>query len=1264
MHEVEFRVLGPFEVLVEGRPLELKRRKQRSLLALLLLHAGEIVSTDRLVDELWAGSPPKAAVGSLQNLVSDLRKALGRDAVVTREPGYVLDVDHDRVDVHRFERLVAQATEGGDAERRSMLLQEALALWRGPPLADLAFEPFAHVEIARLEELRTSAREELIQAELELGRHSKLVGELESLVAEHPLRERLRSQLMLALYRSGRQAEALEAYRRARETLVEELGIEPSPELQRLEHSILRHDPELDVPAQTTSETASPGEERRKSVTILFADIVDSSNLSAQLDPEVLRSIMGRYFDTVRTIVERHAGTVEKFIGDDAMAVFGIPQMHEDDALRAVRAASELREALVVLNEDLERDHALTIQIRIGINTGEVLAGDAASGQTFATGAAVNVAMCLQQAALPGETLVGGVTHALLRDGVRWEPIEPIQAGGSLGALHAFRLLGLEQSAGLRTPTAGRLVGRQEELARLQSAFEASRDERRSRVVMILGEAGIGKTRLASEFAASLGSEADSLVGRCVSYGEGATYLPLAEIVRQAAPKRPQATIAGLLAGDEHAALIAERMAELTGQTEGTAPTGELFWAVRRFFEALAAERPLVVTFEDVHWAEPTLLDLIEYLRAWVSDAPILVLCLARPELAQKRPGWESSMDTISLEPLSGAESGTLLSELGGEAELTEQMRARIVEVAEGNALFVEQLLAYVTEDVGSAGLDASVPPSIEALLSSRLDSLEPEDRAVLERAAVVGKDFARSAILQLSPPETLPSVDGRLAMLGRRGLIHPERSRLSPDDQFRFHHVLIRDVAYAGITKDRRADLHERHGVWLEQRNEADELVGYHAEQAHRYRGELQPGDPQLARLAAWAGERLTAAGMRAWQRADTPAAVNLLGRGSTLLPPGTSRGEALCELAIALRTAGHIDEAEDALNQALEESVGRDRRLELRAQIELAQIELLVDPEGKSTELLELAANAIPLFEELGDDRALGRTWLRVAYVRGGVLGDNADRQDAAERALHHYRRSGWSPATCLGELASALYHGPTPAAEAIERCEELLDEALSDRASEANLVVFMGGLESMRGRFDEARQHVKNARATFEEIGMATAIANFCGTMAGAIEIGDQDYAAAAVILRESCDSLEQMQEHALLASRAAELAEALCALGRFDEAAHWLLLSQRHAASDDMDAQSAWRAADAELKARTGALAEAEELGREAVLLAGRTDMLNRRGRTLLVLAEVVRLQGGFAEAAKLIEQATRVFDRKGNLVATSRARGLLDEVVLS
>ncbi|MEP6910949.1 MAG: BTAD domain-containing putative transcriptional regulator [Actinomycetota bacterium] len=1258
MQDVEFRVLGPLEVMVDGRALELKRRKQRSLLALLLLHAGEVVSTDRLVEELWAGKPPKAAVGSLQNLISDLRKALGRDLVRTRQPGYVLDVDRERVDLHRFERLVAQAAEGGDAERRSTLLHEALALWRGPPLADLAYEPFADVGIARLEELRTAAREELIQAELELGRHSQLVGEVEMLVAEHPLRERLRGQLMLAFYRSGRQAEALEAYRQARDTLVEELGIEPSPDLQRLEQSILRHDSELDL-VTTAAARVRPGEERRKTVTILFADIVNSTSLAAQLDPEVLRTIMRRYFDTVHTIVERHGGTVEKFIGDSAMAVFGIPQVHEDDALRAVRAATELREALVGLNVELARDHSLAIQVRTGINTGEVLAGDAASGQPFATGAAVTEAIRLQQAALPGETLLGEVTHRLLREAVTTEPLEAIDAGSALGDKQTFRLVALGESSGPRPSTGARLVGRDEELALLQRALETVLDERRSRVVVILGEAGIGKTRLTSEFLSSLGTGVEALVGRCVSYGEGATYLPLAEIVRQAAPKRPQATISKLLEGDEHSALIAERMAELTGQAGSTAPTGELFWAVRRFFETLAAKRPLVVVLEDVHWAEPTLLDLIEYLRAWTSEAPVLTLCIARPDLLQKRPGWGSSGQTVSLPPLSGSETETLLAELSGATKLSERSRARIIDVAEGNALFVEQLLAYVTEDVGPDGLDEVVPPSIEALLASRLDSLELEERAVLERSAVVGKDFARSAVLHLSPPETLATVDSRLAALERRGLIQAQRSRESQEDEFRFHHALIREVAYAGITKEHRADLHERHGSWLGQRNEADELVGYHAEQAHRYRFELRASDPELVRLAAWAGERLAAAGIRAWKRADTPATINLLGRAAGLLSRQmTERAEVLCELGIAQRWSGDFDGAEKTLNEAI--GSAQDRRAELRARLEQAHVRLFSESVTNSEDVVRIATEAIPIFEELDDDRSLGRAWRHVGYVRGGIQGRLGDWQKAAERALVHYRRSGWSASGCLAELGAALLHGPTPVDEALARCDELL-ELTTDRAGQANVVSFMGGLVALEGRFDEARRLLADATATYEEIGDTYALANNSGRVLGRIEQLSGDPGSAERVLRECCATFERIHDQAGLSTVAAELADALYLQGRDEEAGGWIDLAQKRAADDDVNAQHTWRRVRAKLLARQGAFSEAKALGFEAARIVGNTDAINDHGAVLLDLAYVLRASDSPNDAAGYVHQAVGLFDRKGNTVSAHAGRSLLSEL---
>ena len=1260
MHALQLGVLGPLQISVAGRVIELRRAKQRSLLALLLLNVGEVVSTDRLVEELWAGQPPKTAVGSLQNLVSELRKALGPDVLHTRAPGYVLDVDPELVDVHRFQRLVARAGEGKDPELRATQLREALALWRGPPLADLALEPFAQVEIARLEELRTAAREDLIYAELEVGRHAQLVGEVEALVAEHPLRERLRGQLMLALYRSGRQAEALEAYREARETLVEQLGIEPSPELQRLEQAILRHDRELELSSQVATVPQPEPLDRRKTVTILFTDIVDSTSLGARLDPEVMRSVMRRYYDTVRTIVERHGGTLEKFIGDVAMAVFGIPQLHEDDALRAVRAAGELREALAGLNDDLGREHQVTIQIRTAINTGEVIAADTASGQQFAAGGAVNVAMRLQQSALPGETLLGPATERLVRDAATTEPVESVDLGGSLGRVDAFRLVELVDQALLQRSPRAPLIGRTDELAALRSAFDRVRAERRSEVLTILGEAGIGKTRLTGELVSGLGSEATALYGRCVSYGEGATYLPMTEIIRQAVPKRPRETIVSLLAGEEDAQLVAQRVTELAGESEGTASTGEAFWAVRRLFEGLARRQPLLVVLEDIHWAEPTLLELIEYLETWISEAPVLVLCLARPELLEKRPGWGAQAKTILLDPLSEDDAHLLVGELAGAIGVSDEVRSRIVQAAEGNALFVEQLHAYVTE-VSAEALE-SVPPSIEALLASRLDRLEPSERTLLERAAIVGKDFRRAAVLHLSPPEELAGLDSGFRALERKGLVHAVRPTALEEETLRFHHVLIRDVSYAGVTKELRADLHARHAAWLDQRSESDELIGYHLEQAHRYLTELRPGDAAVPQLAVRAGAKLAAAGIRAWKRADTSATVNLLGRAVALLPAESDdRAELLCELGIAQRWLGDFKGAETTLTQAIETaSAMRDRRVELRSRIELAHAHLFSESEPSADALLELAEKAIPIFEELGDDRALGRTWRHVGFIRGGMQGRLADWQEAAERALTHYRRSGWSASGCLAELAAALFYGPTRVPEAEQRCEELLHEA-TDRAGRANVLAFMAGLKALGGGVEEGRRLVLEAATTYEEIGEVYALANNSGRVLSRIEMLAGDAAAAERTSRRCCETFERVHDRAALSSQTAELADALYAQARYEEAESWLELAEKSAPRDDVNAQYSWRRVKAKLLARTGSPGRGEELAVQATRLAGETDALNDYAVVLLDLAEVLRLADRPDEAAGYVEQAMDLFERKGNVVSTIAARSLLDQL---
>jgi DNA-binding SARP family transcriptional activator len=1240
MSLVEVKLLGPLEVAVDGRAIELRRKKQRALLALLALRAGEVVSTDRLVEELWGETPPKTAVGSLQNLVSELRKLVGPDLLVTRPPGYVLEVDRRVVDAHRFEEAVR---EGKD-------LRGALGLWRGPALADLAFEPFARTEIARLEELRATAREQLFEAELEDGRHPQLVAELEAFVAEHPLRERPRGQLMLALYRSGRQADALEAYRQARETLVEELGIDPSSELQQLEQAILRHDPAVafDRAARVPSEP-----DRRRTVTVLFADIVDSTELSAQLDPEVLRNVMTRYFDAVRTIVERHGGTVEKFIGDAAMAVFGVPTLHEDDAVRAVRAAGELREALTSLNADLGHEYGVALQLRMGLNTGEVLVSDPGSGESFATGKAVGVAMRLQQAALPGEILLGEATYGLVRDAVDAEPVEPVELGGALGRTPAVRLL--EVGDAVRPLGSAHLVGRDRELAWLRAAFAGVRAERRSQVVTVLGDAGVGKSRLASELLSGLGSDESVLVGRCVSYGEGATFLPLAEIVRQAAPARPRQAITELLRGDEQAHLVAERVTQLTGHAEGVASMGEVFWAVRRFLEALALRRPLVVVLEDVHWAEPTLLDLVEYLDAWTAEAPLLVVCLARPELLEPRPGWADPAKTLALEPLDAEQARKLVTELAGD-ELGDETRARILKVAEGNPLFLEQLLAFA-EEAGVEAL-ASVPPTVEALLAGRIDRLEPEERALLERAAVAGREFERTAVVHLSPPEELAGIDRCLATLVRRSLVERVESA------FRFHHALIRDVAYGGITKEKRSDLHERCGTWLEQRADGgEELVGYHLEQAYRFRAELRPADPELPGLAQKAGDRLAAAGVRAWKGADTPAAVNLLSRGAVLLTDLSQRAETLWELGVAQRS-NDLDSAVATLSEALAcaEQAG-DGRVALRARIELSHLRLFTDRAADPNELVELVREAAPVLEELGDERGLARAWRHVGYVRGSMQGRCAEWTDASERALTYYRRTGWSPAGCMLELAVALFYGPTPVPDGIARCEQLLGEA-TDRLSTAGVLAYLAGLHALGERYEDAFSLLDEADTIFDELGEVYVKANNNGRIRGRAHLLAGDLELAETSFREICGPLERVKDEAALSSVAADLGRTLCHQGRFDEARSWSLLAQEHAPSGDKLAQVDSRRLEAQLLVGEGLVEAGEEVIQKALRIIQTTDALVHQGDVLLDLAAALSSAHRYAEAAQRIEEALQLYERKESVASARVAQSRLAEVAVA
>jgi DNA-binding SARP family transcriptional activator/tetratricopeptide (TPR) repeat protein len=1235
---LDVRLLGPLEVSIDGGSVAIGGPKPRALLAVLALEAGRVVSVDGLVESLWPGEPPETAAHAVQVYVSQLRKTLGNETIATRPPGYVLQLDPVHVDVHRFARLVGEGREalgGGDAAAASSVLRDALALWRGPALADFTYEPFAQTDIARLEELRAVAFEERIEADLVLGRHAELVSELEALTETQPLRERPRAQLMLALYRSGRQADALAAYRDARETLVEELGIEPGPELRKLEAAILRQDDALLPP----DGPAAPAMQFRRLVTVLFVDVVESMALADTLDAEALGRVLSGYFETVSAALTRHGGTVEKFAGDAVMAVFGIPVSHEDDALRAARAALDIRSAVAALNERLVEQHGVGLEIRIGLEAGEVLTTPTETRQRLVTGEAVGITSRLEQAAGAGEIVVGELAGRLIDHAARLEPLGELEIKGRREPVRAFRLVELEAVS----PAFGRrldasLVGRKSELSALRKALKRTVDGSSVRVAVVVGTPGVGKSRLAAELARRV-KGVTALFGRCLSYGEGITYWPLREVVERAPESEERTAVVDALEADT------------------PPPIPEVAWRFRKLCEALARERPLLLVFDDVHWAEPTFLELVEHL-ADKGEGPILVVCVAREELLDERQTFlegRENTERIVLDPLSADDTETLLEGLGGEV-LESDQRRRVAETAEGNPLFLEQLLAFALD--GGIG-ERTLPPTVQALLAARLDRLGPGERAVLERAAIVGKEFAADDVVALLDSEAVPTVRVHLRTLSDRGFVRPRG-----DSAFSFRHVLVQQAVYRAAPKRLRAELHQRFAERLDgaprEVAELDEFVGYHLEQAYRLRAELGESDPRTAQLAESAGRRLGAAGFRALKRGDMPATVGLLERGIALLPEeDETRFELMCELGIGQLAAGDVAAAGLTIEEAVRgaERAGH-RRAALRAGIEAAYMRLLTEPEGAARGLLNIAEAALPVFEAFDDERSLARAWLLIGYVRGGIHGNHAAWQEAEERALVYYRHLSFPPATCLGQIAAAIYWGATPVPVGIERCTELLADETIGYAGRAAVIPYLGGLHAQAGRFSDARELVAEAEHVYDELGARATAAIQCGTVWADIELAAGDLPAAERTLREQCEFFEHVHDRSHLAVRAAKLAEALYRQGRLDEAEHWTAVSRANAASDDHSVQLILGPVEAKLLARRGAVSEARELAEEITRLANGTDALNHIAATRLALAEVLRVAALFGEAHRAIEEAVDLFERKGNAVGASQARDLL------
>jgi class 3 adenylate cyclase/tetratricopeptide (TPR) repeat protein len=1045
-----------------------------------------------------------------------------------------------------------------------------------------------------------------------------------------------------------------------------------------------------------------PAQELRKVVTIVFSDLKGSTSLGEALDPEAVREVEARYFEAMRTPLLAHGGTLEKYIGDAIMAVFGFPKVREDDALRAVRAAHGMQRALAALNVELEREYGVTLANRTGVNTGPVVANaDPNANQQIVTGDTVNVAARLEQSAPAQEVLIGDLTYQLVRDQVVVEAVEPLELKGKAERVPAYRLVdvraaasGLEDEAGGRA-AASPFVGRTAELARLTEALDEVEEFRTCQVRVVVGDAGVGKSRVVREFRMRAVHRATILRGRCLPYGDGITFWPLVEIVREAAsidaadsPAQAIEKIAALVGADgregDEGPGITDRVAASVGLSTMRFPVAELFWGARKLLEGLARSRPLVLAIDDIHSAEPTFLELLDHLVESVRGAPILIVASARLELQEAHAEWwdTQAANRVLLRPLSEEESGRIIESLLAGGEVDAAVRARIIGAAEGNPLFVEHVVSMLV-DAGTLRRDGerwvssedaaelSVPPSINALLAARLDHLAREERAVIEPASVIGLVFPTPAVTELVPDVLRGAVSGHLMSLARKRFVRPDAS--DEEGGYRFSNLLIRDTAYGSLLKRARATLHERFVEWAERVNkergreqEFEEILGYHLEQAYRYRADLGRVDDEGRAIGRRGATKLSAAGRRAFARGDTPAACTLLRRAVALLDETDPlRVDLLPELAEALTENGSFDEARTVVEQsaALAQQL-EDQRAAARSHLARVALELYtaetVDTEGA----LSTVQGAMDLLSEMGDRANLARTWRLLMFIHG-TSGRYDLAADAATKVAEHARAAADHRLVGLGAMgyASTALHGPTTAVDAILRCEALADEIRGDRKAEAIILGKLAVLHAMEGEFERARSLYQRANEILSDLGRSVTSSSTSVDWSRVELLAGNPEAAAAGLLADF-DALDALGERYFRSTVAALLADVVFELGRRDDADHYAEVAERLADADDAYSQAAWRAIRAKLMADGGDASGAIETGRAAVAIAGATIDIDQHADMLVALATVYRRIGDPESAGPPLREALELYERKGNRVAADRVRRLLGEAVRS
>jgi class 3 adenylate cyclase/tetratricopeptide (TPR) repeat protein len=959
----------------------------------------------------------------------------------------------------------------------------------------------------------------------------------------------------------------------------------------------------------------------RKLATVLFVDLVESTELVARMDPEVVRRRVTRFFDDVSVCVTTHGGIVEKFAGDAVMAAFGVPLAHEDDAERAARAALAI----------LDKVHALGLEARIGVEAGEVVVDDGES--TFATGEAVNLAARLQQAAVPGEILIGPGAARLTDGTVEVEPGESLELRGFPEPVQSWRVVatcaGGRPMGSLHAP----LVGRDEELELLETTFSRAVRHRRPTLVTLYGEPGVGKSRLAREFVASL-DDALVLSGRCLPYGMGVTYWPLAEMVKSFAgitDDDPLETAQEKLQDCCENEAVADLLALAAGvleAVEGERSPQEIAWAARALAEQLAQAQPLVLVFEDVHWGEEPLLDLVEHLAAWVKAAPLLILCLARPELLDVRPTWGGGRvrgTTIELEPLPADDAVELVRALVAERELPFDVEA-VLAKTEGNPLFVEETIRMLVEQDGHPSQDR-IPDTLQALIAARVDRLPPAARTVLQRASVIGRVFWGGAIAHLSPE--LDEPQHALDELILRDLVVSEpRSPISGQPAFKFKHVLIREVAYTGLSKAARAEHHALFAEWLGMYagDEIVEIRAFHLDRAAHLHAELDGAPPP--ELAEEAAAALTKAGHRALSREAFRTARKLLLRANELSPTLDRRYlAARAAWRLADLAAVRVEMAE------VQEAAARngDRALEGRALTALAEAALY--QRGDAAEARALANAAL---EALGDDQPPGvrfETLWTLSQI-AGWQGDNDAFEHWAKLALETARGAGRKDleATALNGLASSYLQRLeiSEAEPLVARAAELAEESGSvvSRAAALNI---QGWLENTKGRPAESEAAFAAARDLYGEIGNTSREATLnmmVGRRAieqGAIERGEK-------LLRDAVRTLKGLGDRAQLCEAQRSLAQLLLRQGRVEEAERYALEARETVGPEDRVSLSTTKLALGQVRAAQGRDEEAERLLREALAELREYQLYVAEREALRALIQFLRERGRDDEAA--------------------------------